>query len=498
MNIRRLSVRARMTLSNIAVVAVVIVLIGITLRGLLARNLQTAMDANLVTLAGHQIGFWGVVPWASRGLDDLARHPLFPPDPKGKRKTAPSPPKPATREYHPTPETPIVETTYGLSGYMNTPVPGGGHPIDTQGFVLSAAGTQHIATVKAGRDELRVYSAPLRDHNHKLIGVVQISESTASIRAALTGMDHALLALLPIALITAGAFGMYQTGRMMQPLRKFVDTAQQVTADDLSRRLPVEGADEFSSLASTTNQMLERLETAFEQQKRFTADASHELRTPLTVVLSASSRLKSSPELPADCQKAVDRIYRSGCVMERLIKDLLLLARSDSGQLELQTSNISLGAVICEAIASAEAAEGPPILNEIDSANVIITGDERHLHRLFANLLSNAIKYTDKEGAITVRCAISGSFAEVSVADTGTGIAEEHLPRLTERFYRVDSSRTRGPNEGGSGLGLAICEGIVQAHKGSMHITSRPGTGTTVTVTLPLAEPVASQTVPHK
>ena len=495
MRIRRpLSVRARLTLSNIAVVAVVILLIGVTLRSLLARNLQAEMDSNLVTLGRHQIGFWGVVPWATRGLDDLARHPLFPSLPKGSPKQAPPPARtpapPAAREYRQNPETTIVEATYGLSGYMNSPIPGGGHPLDTQGFVLSAAGAQHIATVKAGSDELRVYSAPLRDHNHKLIGVVQISESTVGIRAALAGMDRALLTLLPIALVTAGAFGMYQTGRMMHPVRKFVDTVRQVTADDLSRRLPAEGADEFSSLASTTNQMLDRLEQAFEQQTRFTADASHELRTPLTVVLSASSRLKTSADLPPDCQKTVERIYRSGCVMERLIEDLLLLARSDAGQLNLQSTAVSLAAVIGEAISGAEITDGPEIVNEICTADVIVSGDAQHLHRLFTNLLSNAIKHTDADGTVTISCALSQGMAEVTVADTGTGIDEEHIPRLTERFYRVDSSRTR--SRGGSGLGLAICQGIVQAHRGKLRISSQPGIGTRVTITLPLADKTAT------
>ena len=175
--------------------------------------------------------------------------------------------------------------------------------------------------------------------------------------------------------------------------------------------------------------------------------------------------------------------------MSRVVQDLLLLARSDSGQLDLELEPASISDILEYTLDAPRGRDGPAIrMDDLDEA-CRVDGDEHYLIRLFVNLLDNALRHTPPDGDIAVSARRVGSSLKVSIRDTGEGISPDHLPHLGERFYRVDTARQR--TLGGTGLGLAICKSIVQAHGGVLEFQSTLGKGTTVTVTLPAAfEPI--------
>ena len=266
--------------------------------------------------------------------------------------------------------------------------------------------------------------------------------------------------------------------------------AGQIGAQDLSERLPVSGQDEFSELASTFNGMLGRLETAFkrqekilEQQRRFTADASHELKTPLTVIKGNTSMTLGAHPTEADFRQSMQEIDQAANSMSHLVQDLLLLARSDSGLVSGNRIELLMREILERAISSVRPLGGAPISLDIEDEMLCVQGNEMELTRVFSNLLNNAMRYTPEDGNITVTVRRKGDFAAVCVADTGIGIAAEHLPHLGERFYRIDDSRTRP--SGGTGLGLSICKGIVEGHQGTLIFESELGSGTRAWVMLP-------------
>jgi signal transduction histidine kinase len=285
---------------------------------------------------------------------------------------------------------------------------------------------------------------------------------------------------------------MFLTGRALQPVRRVREAAQAIGAQDLSRRLPVSGRDEFSDLAATFNAMIARLEQAFDQQKRLVADTSHELRTPLTTIKGTTSLALSGERSIAELQHSLEAVDRAADLMSRTVQDLLLLARSDSGEIEVAREPISIAEVLADAVDAVQGREGPAVDLTLPEDPPDVQGDLHSLVRVFANLLDNAMRHTPAGGAITVSSRCVHNSVICSVRDTGIGIAPEHLPHLGERFYRVDKARDR--SRGGTGLGLAICRSILSAHGGYLTIESKEGKGTTVTVTLPRATPIAHAT----
>jgi signal transduction histidine kinase len=280
-------------------------------------------------------------------------------------------------------------------------------------------------------------------------------------------------------------------------VKRITAEAAQIGAQDLSRRLEVTGKDELSELASTFNGMIARLEAAFqqmeqayEQQRRFTADASHELRTPLTTIKANTSLALCGEPTPAEYREALEAADEAADSMNRIVQDLLLLARSDGGQLGLALQAVPLRELLGRAISVVQDPESAELALRLQAEDLAVVGDSHHLARLFVNLLENAIRHTPATGKITVQAEPdprAPARVAIRVTDTGEGIPAQHLPHVCERFYRVDAARSHG-SRGGTGLGLAICQSIVQAHSGTLQISSEIGRGTTVTVTLPRAE----------
>jgi signal transduction histidine kinase len=287
----------------------------------------------------------------------------------------------------------------------------------------------------------------------------------------------------------------------MRPVRMITRMASQINATDLRRRLHWQRRDEFGELTATFDQMLARLEAAFKRQAQFVADASHELRTPLTIMNLEIDRALTQLQTPEEYRQVLEQIQAENEQMTAIVNSLLLLARADTGQTELQREKVDLSDL---ALASVErllplAHQNQVILSTGNLPELLISGDPNHLSRMLTNLLENAIKYTSGIGKrvhVSLTCD-QEQWGVIRVQDDGPGIADEHIPYLFDRFYRVDKACTRKQKEqakmlprreepGGAGLGLAIVQWIVQAHGGEIRVESEIGAGSTFEVRLSL------------
>lgn len=320
--------------------------------------------------------------------------------------------------------------------------------------------------------------------------VVQAAYPLTDVRRAMGGVDRALLILIPVGLLCAGIGGAALRGRVLRRVRQMSQAAGSIGAHSFSAHLPVSGQDEFSELAETFNGMLGRLEGEYhkqqilaEQQRRFTADASHEMKTPLTIIKGNASMALNSQPAESEYHRSMVEIDLAADTMELLVRDLLLLARSDSRQLGRDRVELLAREVLDRAISRVSRQQAAPIAVTMDNPALTITGNEDELARLFANLLDNAIRHTSQDGKITIHAIKTADYVLVTITDNGSGIAPEHLPHLGERFYRVDRARAR--RDGGTGLGLSICRSIVEAHSGTIDFASQAGVGTMVSISIP-------------
>jgi two-component system, OmpR family, sensor kinase len=283
----------------------------------------------------------------------------------------------------------------------------------------------------------------------------------------------------------------------LKPLEAVEDTAEAIAAGDLSRRVP-DGppGTEVGRLSTSLNAMLGQIESSFSAReagerrlRRFVADAGHELRTPLTSIRGYAELFRqgaiSEPEAQA---RAMGRIESEAERMGHLVDDLLLLARLDQ-QRPLERAAVDLKAVARDAVTDARVRDpGRPITFDAPEADVTVTGDPDRLRQVLDNLLGNALVHTASGTPVHLSLAILASGqVDLAVADEGPGLTVEQAARVFERFYRVDSARSR--NHGGSGLGLSIVEAVATAHSGSVRCASEPGMGTTFTITLPARAP---------
>jgi len=373
-------------------------------------------------------------------------------------------------------------------------------PLDPGAYWIASRGRRWLSTVQLNDQPLLVLSAPVR-RKGALLGVVQVAQPLAERDRLVDSQFRTLLVLVPLALLVAGAGGLFLTNNALRPVDQMTQAAAEIGAGDLSLRLEVRGQDELARLAATFNSMIARLEGtfrglenayyrlegAYEEQQRFTGDASHELRTPLTRIKGMTSLALSGPGCFDEYRDAVIVADQAADVMSRIVQDLLLLARADAGQFTPPLNPVSVNALLRRAADQPVATEGPTILLRLSEPDCQVAGDADHLARLLNNLVENAIRHTPTSGEITLVARQHDHQVFITVTDTGEGIPAEHLPHVCERFYRVDSARAR--RDGGTGLGLAICQSIVKAHGGAMSIESQVAVGTTIQIVLPIAIP---------
>jgi heavy metal sensor kinase len=291
---------------------------------------------------------------------------------------------------------------------------------------------------------------------------------------------------LPVALALAAAGGYHLARRALGPVARMVDKARWISAERLGERLPVENArDELGLLAAAFNDTFGRLESSFDQLRRFTADASHELRTPLTALRSVGEvGLQERPddklfaEVVGSMLEEVDRLTR-------LVDTLLTLSRADAGQVRLAHEPVDLTRLarnVVQHLGDLAEDKGQQLEVEADGA-VEVRGDWLVLRQALVNVLDNAIKYSPLGTPIRVRIGRDGDSAWVSVSDRGPGIAEEDRERIFERFYRVDKARSR--EQGGAGLGLALAKWGVETHRGRIELETELGRSSTFRIVLP-------------
>ncbi len=279
--------------------------------------------------------------------------------------------------------------------------------------------------------------------------------------------------------------GWWLASRAIQPIDAISAAAESISADNLSERIDLQENDsELGRLGAVLNSTFARLEEAFEQQVRFTADASHELRTPLAVLLSKTEVTLSRKRPLEEYREALETCHRAGLRMKALIEELLTLARIDSGELQLRCDRFDLASTAREQTELVRPlAEVKGIEIDCESSPTEVDADSQRVAQVLVNLLTNALHHTSEGGKVSVCVRQENGSAIVSVTDTGTGIPDDDLPRIFDRFYRADKNRSRA--DGGSGLGLSICRTLIEAHGGSISVQSERGTGSTFEFRLP-------------
>jgi len=317
---------------------------------------------------------------------------------------------------------------------------------------------------------------------------IQVATPMHEFQEATEQFRWLLLLAVPFLLLVATGGGYFMSRRALAPVQKVIDAAGAIDAQNLSSRLAVPATgDELQRLSETLNEMLSRIETAFDRVAQFTADASHELRTPLAVLRTRAELALRRPRSANEYREVLGRLLHGLERTSDLVERLMLLARADSGDQILQRAPLQLEVVlrsVCEQGATLAAAKGVRFGTVLATESMPVAGDADFLERLFLILIDNAVKFTPPQGEIAVSSQLTGESAIVTVRDNGIGISATDLPNLFERFYRVDKARSR--ESGGAGLGLAIGRWIAQAHGGAIEVESTPGRGTEFRVRLPI------------
>jgi two-component system OmpR family sensor kinase len=287
-----------------------------------------------------------------------------------------------------------------------------------------------------------------------------------------------------IVLLLGVAGGWWFVGRALRPIAGISATAAKIASGDLAQRIDTaEAESELGQLASVLNSTFARLETAFAQQKQFASDAAHELRTPVTVILTQTQMALSRDRDAAAYKQTLEACQRAAQRMRKLIETLLELARFDAGQEVLKHLKFDLAETVADCTDMIQPlAEERKVKITANLAPLEISGDPERLGQVVTNLLTNAIQHNQPEGEVRLKLEAQNGLAVLEISDTGKGIAAKDLPRIFERFYRADNSRT---GAGNSGLGLSICKAIVEAHGGTIEASSVESEGTTFTVRLP-------------
>jgi signal transduction histidine kinase len=350
-------------------------------------------------------------------------------------------------------------------------------------------GLANVSTEEASR--LRVYSQPIFAGGRQL-GTFRVADPRAPIERAQSALRNTFLAVGAVALLVSLIVAGWLATLITRPIRRVARVASDVDAGDLTHRIgDVRSSDEVRVLAESFDHMLDRLERAFHRQREFVSDASHELRTPLTVLRGQTELLKRVGNDPEERRRVVGILLRELDQMNRLIEDMLALARAEAGEL-VRPQTIVLGQFL------EDLERDLPLLGVRDFhveriPDGTLEADPERLTQVFRNLAQNAVDHTATGERITVSGTVRAGSIEFCVADSGPGIPADRLERIFDRFHRVDEARDR--DHGGSGLGLAIARAIVEAHGGRIWAESPPGAGARIYFQLPGFR--RSQTAPH-
>jgi signal transduction histidine kinase len=325
-----------------------------------------------------------------------------------------------------------------------------------------------------------------------LVGALYLDPMSRAERADtafVAAVNRSVLIGALIAGLAALAVTLALSSRILRPIERLTEAAQRMEKGDLTVRVPVASEDEIGQLAHAFNSMAGSLAQQEQLRRNMVTDVAHELRTPLTNLRGYLEAARDG--LVAPDGALVDNLYEETMLLNRLVIDLQDLAQAEAGQLTLVRQPTALQGIVEQAVSMLRPqadARGITLTIELPAALPLVEVDRTRVGQVLRNLLSNAAAHTPRGGEIAVSAAAAGQEVAVSVRDTGTGIAPEHLPYVFDRFYRADKSRAR--QTGGAGLGLAIAKQLVVAHGGSITVESAAGQGSTFTFTLPVAQGV--------
>ncbi|MEX0787191.1 MAG: ATP-binding protein [Anaerolineales bacterium] len=449
-----MSLRARLTVGYSAVLGVVLLLFGSAVYLLLASSLTRQVDETLQRTSADILRF------SRRDVRGIVLPPL--------ELTA----------------NVFVEVwdSQGVLAVKSPNLPDLNDPFDAAAL---ANGERALTEGIVEGVHLRILTVPIVIEGGEIAGHLQLATSLEVVDAA----EELLLAMLGAggvgALLLAAAIGWGTAWAALRPLESVTRSASTISrTDDLARRIPRSGppGDEVGRLVDAFNQTLQRLEDLFETQRRFLADVSHELRTPLTAIRANVDLLRRLGGVDAE---ALDSVAGEVDRMTRLVRDLLLLAQAESGHLPLGREPVELDTLLLEVYQQAKVLAQERVEVRLGGEDrVTVPGDRDRLKQVLLNLVANALDHTPEAGTVTLSLAGVGEFARITVSDTGPGIPREELPRIFERFYRIDQSRKRKAG-GGAGLGLSIAYWIVRNHQGRIEVASEAGRGATFSVWLP-------------
>jgi two-component system heavy metal sensor histidine kinase CusS len=315
---------------------------------------------------------------------------------------------------------------------------------------------------------------------------VQVGRSLAAFHRELNELLVTFFLAGPATLLATICGGYFLASRALGPMQEMTRTARAISAERLSDRIAIVNPhDEIGELGLTLNQMIERLERSFTEMQRFTADAAHELRTPLAIIRNEAEVALRSPRSQDEHCHVLANILEETNRLSGVTDQLLFLCRHDAGLSAPGEERVDIDQLLLELVNNmrlvAQEKQQSILLTENPTCHV--AGDRQQLLRVFYNLVDNAIKYTPVAGQITITSIATDATVTIRVTDTGIGVAAHDQPRIFDRFFRVDTSRSS--EVAGAGLGLSICQSIVRCHGGSINVESDIGNGATFTVQLP-------------
>ncbi len=464
------SIRTRLTLWYTSLLTVTLLIVGGAALGLLSYSLSHEMDSALHSVASALIErdlsrsatllpseidhafrrFFGFSPW-----DEYFQMR----DPSGNRDEIRS--LPSTRKL----------------------------PLSREALANALRGLSSFETVEGlGEYPVRVLTMPVMESS-RVINLLQVGMSLKSVDETRLRFLLIMAGVLPLGLILAASGGWLLAHRALKPVDRMTAAARRISAEDLSQRVNETGTgDELDNLAKTLNQMLSRLDTAFSQIRRFSADASHELQTPLTILKGEMELVLRSARTPEEYRATLESALEEVDRIAHLVEGLLLLARAEAGVLRMDQQEVGLGQVLEEVylrlkpLADSHCIELR--LGSIES--LCVRGDHERLRRMTFNLVDNAIKYTGAGGRVTLELQREGKWASILVSDTGIGVPIEEQENIFQAFYRTSEA---GPlAERGTGLGLPIAQSIAAAHGGTISVDSAPGRGSSFKALIPITD----------
>ncbi|MFZ0521808.1 MAG: ATP-binding protein [Candidatus Acidiferrales bacterium] len=477
------TLRARLTFWYSIILAIFLLLFGLTSYLLFSRAADRRTDADLTELANsYLVTFQDEIKDSdnSSGMQSAAQVAMiehrvrdsafFIVDSDGKVAFSSADVPPASAA-----ETSLVARAAASSSF--------------QRFLSEAVRSERsIATISGGKGGFRAYAQRFNAAGRTWSLV--ILRSLHPQRDLLAQIRLAFAWLIPLSVLLAGIGGYFLARKSLEPVAAMGAQAERISAANLHERLAVINAsDELGRLARTFNELLDRLNQSFERQRRFISDASHELRTPISILRGEAEVALSQPERSSEeYRESLAVLHQEAQRLATIVEDLFTLTRADAGEYRLSRSDFYLDELAADCVRATRAlaqAKSITLVAVEAPCEMPVRADEELLRRMILNLLDNAIKYTPEGGSVSVACSVAPDGYDLSVTDNGPGIPADLQSRIFERFFRVDRARSRTARDGGAGLGLAIARWIAEAHDGRIDLVRSDATGSVFKAHIP-------------